>query len=110
MQEGALLAVLDGAESGRRIRIAERVTLGRGEEAGVFIDDPEISRTHAAIGPTTHGLELQDLSSLNGTWVNGERITRPTLLAPGDVVKLGVTRLEVLSVGERGVASPRSVP
>jgi class 3 adenylate cyclase len=110
MQEGALLAVLDGAESGRRIRIAERLTLGRGEEAGVFIDDPEISRTHAAIGPTAHGLELQDLSSLNGTWVNGERITRPTLLAPGDVVKLGVTRLEVLSVGERGLASRRDSP
>jgi class 3 adenylate cyclase len=87
--------------------IAERLTLGRGEEAGVFIDDPEVSRTHAAIGPTMDGLEVQDLSSLNGTWVNGERISGPRLLAPGDVVKLGVTRLEVLSVGERGLASAR---
>ena len=101
MQEGALLAVLDGAESGRRIQIAERLTLGRGEEAGVLIDDPEVSRTHAILRLTAAGLELQDLSSLNGTWVNGERIGGPTLLAPGDVVKLGATQIEVLSVGDR---------
>ena len=111
MQEGALLAVLDGAESGRRIRISERLTLGRDEEAGVLIDDPEISRTHAILRPTTDGLELQDLSSLNGTWVNGERISGPTLLAPGDVVKLGTTRIEVLSVGDRPLdAVPRTSP
>jgi class 3 adenylate cyclase len=109
MPEGALLAVLDGAESGRRIQIAERLTLGRGEEAGVLIDDPEVSGTHAILRPTSDGLELQDLSSLNGTWVNGARISGPTLLAPGDVVKLGATRIEVLSVGDRPVGSvPRT--
>jgi len=108
MPESALLAVLDGAESGRRVRIAERLTLGRGEEAGVLIDDPEVSGTHAILRPTSDGLELQDLSSLNGTWVNGERISGPTLLAPGDVVKLGATRIEVLSVGDRPLDSPRT--
>ena len=111
MREGALLAVLDGAEGGRRIRIAGRLTLGRGDDAGLFIDDPEISRTHAVLGPTAAGLEIQDLSSFNGTWVNGERISGPTLLAAGDVVKIGTTRIEVLSVGDRGLASaPRTSP
>ena len=86
MREGALLAVLDGAEGGRRIRVAERLTLGRGDDAGLPIDDPEISRMHAVLGPTAAGLEIQDLSSFNGTWVNGERISGPTLLEPGDVV------------------------
>jgi class 3 adenylate cyclase len=109
MHGGALLAVLDGAESGRRIQIVERLTLGRGEEAGVLIDDPEVSRTHAILRPTADGLELQDLSSLNGTWVNGERIGGPTLLVPGDVVKLGATRIEVLSLGDPALgAVPRT--
>jgi class 3 adenylate cyclase len=110
MHGGALLAVLDGAESGRRIQVVERLTLGRGEEAGVLIDDPEISRTHAILLPTADGLELQDLSSLNGTWVNGERISGPTLLVPGDVVKLGATLIEVLSIDPALGAVPRTAP
>jgi class 3 adenylate cyclase len=95
----ALVAILDGAEGGRRIRIAERLTVGRGADAGLLIDDPEISRAHAAFRPTDDGLELQDLGSMNGTWVNGERIITSTPLAPGDVVKIGTTRIEVLSAG-----------
>lgn len=104
MHESALLQVLDGAESGRRIEAAERVTFGRGEEAGVLIEDPEVSRAHAVLCPTPEGLELQDLGSLNGTWVNGERISGPTLLAPGDVIKIGATQLEVVSTGDRRLA------
>jgi class 3 adenylate cyclase len=95
----ALVAILDGAEGGRRIRIAERLTVGRGADAGLLIDDPEISRAHAAFRPTEDGLEIQDLGSLNGTWVNGERIISPIPLAPGDVIKIGTTRMEVLSAG-----------
>ena len=58
MSQDAVLAVLDGAERGRRIRIAGRLTLGRGDDAGLLIDDPEISRVHAVIGPTADGLEI----------------------------------------------------
>jgi class 3 adenylate cyclase len=93
------VGILDGVEGGRRIRIAEPVTVGRGAEAGLPIDDPEISRAHAVFRPSEDGLEIQDLGSLNGTWVNGERIISPTPLAPGDVVKIGTTRIEVLSAG-----------
>jgi class 3 adenylate cyclase len=111
MQEDALLAILDGAEGGRRIRIADRLTLGRGDDAGLRIDDPEISRAHAVIGVTPDGLEIRDLGSLNGTAVNGERINSPTLLVRGDVVKLGATRIEVISAGNRDLASvPRAAP
>jgi class 3 adenylate cyclase len=111
MHEGALLAVMDGAEGGRRIPVAGRLTLGRGDEAGLVIDDPEISRAHAVVGSTANGLEIQDLGSLNGTWVNGERISGPTLLVPGDVVKIGATRIQVVSVGDGEAASvPRSSP
>jgi pSer/pThr/pTyr-binding forkhead associated (FHA) protein len=40
-------------------------------------------------------LVLDDLNSLNGTWVNGKRIELPTLLAPGDSVGLGTSLIEV---------------
>ena len=100
----AVVAVLDGADGGRRIQITGRLTVGRGDDAGLLIDDPEISRAHAVIGPTLDGLEVQDLGSLNGTWVNGERISSPALLEAGDVVKIGTTRIEVLSAGDRGLA------
>jgi class 3 adenylate cyclase len=110
MEDAALVAILDGAEGGRRIRIAGRLTVGRGDDAGLVVDDPEISRAHAVFGVTPDGLEIQDLGSLNGTWVNGERITSPTLLAPGDAVKIGATRIEVLSAGHGPPSARRSSP
>ena len=67
--------------------------------------DPEISRAHAVVGSTANGLEIQDLGSLNGTWVNGERISGPARLVPGDVVKIGATRIQVVSVGDGEAAS-----
>src|SRR5919198_1000424 len=99
--EAALLAIEDGSEGERRIRVTERLTVGRGDDAGLVIDDPEISRAHAVLVPTPGGLDIQDLGSLNGTWVNDERITGPTLLASGDVVRIGTTRIDVLSAGGR---------
>jgi class 3 adenylate cyclase len=108
MTDAALVAVLDGAEGGRRIHIAERLTVGRGDDVGLVLDDPEMSRAHAVFAVTPDGLEIQDLGSLNGTWVNGERITAPTLLVAGDAIKVGTTRIEVLSAGHRDAAVPRS--
>jgi class 3 adenylate cyclase/tetratricopeptide (TPR) repeat protein len=110
MEDAALVAILDGAEGGRRIRIAGRLSVGRGDDAGVVVDDPEISRAHAVFAVTPQGLEIQDLGSLNGTWVNGERITSPTLLAPGDAVKIGATRIEVLSAGRAPASAEQSSP
>lgn len=106
--EPALVAILDGAEGGREVEVGRSLTVGRGEDAGLVIDDPEISRAHAVLGSTGKGLEVEDLGSLNGTWVNGERISHPTRLAPGDVIKVGTTRIEVLAVagGSPRVSAP----
>ena len=110
-REAAVVSIVDGAEGARRILVAGHLTLGRGDDAGLVIDDPEMSRTHAVIGQTPDGLEIRDLSSLNGTWVNGERIGGPTALVPGDIVKIGKTRIEVLAVGGPGLApGARSSP
>jgi class 3 adenylate cyclase len=98
-RDAPIVSIVDGVDGERRVPIDGELTLGRADDADLVIDDPEISRTHAVITQTADGIEVRDLSSLNGTWVNGERINTTTALAPGDVVKIGKTRIEVLVAG-----------
>ena len=110
-EEAALVAIFDGAEGGRRIRVAGRLIVGRSDDCGLVIDDPELSRSHAVLEATERGIEIQDLGSLNGTWINGERISGTKLLTPGDKIKIGNTRAEVLSVpGREPTVEHRSSP
>ena len=88
------LLVTDGPLAGRRIDVDARVLVGR-VDADLTIDDELISRRHAELRTVEGALEIEDRGSLNGTWVNGERIAGPRTLAPGDVIKLGTTSLEV---------------
>ncbi len=90
------LAVLDGALAGNRIAVDGVLIVGRGEGADLIIDDREMSRRHAAFRTNGGALEVEDLGSLNGTWVDGTRIEAPMTLASGNIVKLGQTRLEVV--------------
>lgn len=89
-----LLLAKEGPLIGRRLQVDSTLTLGRGE-ADVVIDDMEISRRHALIRAGRDFFEIEDLDSLNGTWVNGERIHETARLSPGDVIRLGKTVLEV---------------
>ncbi|MDP9232156.1 MAG: FHA domain-containing protein, partial [Actinomycetota bacterium] len=68
--------------------------MGRGD-ADLVIDDPEISRRHALIRTRDDVFEIDDLDSLNGTWVNGQRIQQTARLSHGDVVRLGKTVIAV---------------
>jgi hypothetical protein len=73
-----------------------RVVLGRSKEADLHIDDPNVSRKHAAIYWSNGRLVLEDLGSTNGTMVNGYPVTS-TVLKPRDVVAIGESRLTVES-------------
>ena len=73
-----------------------RVVLGRSKEADLRIDDPNVSRKHAAIYWSNGRLVLEDLGSTNGTMVNGYPVTT-TVLRPQDVVAIGESRLTVES-------------
>jgi len=78
-------------------------TLGRNDEVDVYIDDDSASRYHAQI--TFHVeenfLELKDLKSTNGTFVNGKQIDTPLTLLHKDQVRIGRHLLTVISNQER---------
>jgi hypothetical protein len=84
--------------SGGRVRefTQSRLVLGRGKEADLRIDDPNVSRMHAAIYWNDGRLMIDDLGSTNGTMVNGYPVTS-TVLRPRDVVAIGESRLTVES-------------
>jgi len=90
----AVLVVTQGPLAGQRLELEGELVIGR-EGAAVTIDDSELSRRHAAVRPVDGGIEIEDLGSLNGTYVNGRRIDAPTRLAGGDSIKLGQSVLEL---------------
>jgi hypothetical protein len=92
----AKLIVKEGPLAGQRLELEHEVVVGRAN-ADITIGDPELSRRHAVLRPGEHALEIEDLGSLNGTWVNGRRI-ETTTLAPGDLVKIGDSVLQVEDV------------
>jgi class 3 adenylate cyclase len=88
------LLVKEGPLAGQHVRVDSVLVLGRGS-ADLVIDDNEMSRRHALIRAGDGFFEIVDLDSLNGTWVNGQRIDETARLGPGDIVRLGTTVLEV---------------
>jgi hypothetical protein len=97
-QPGPHLAFFDGdGEGARVIHLAEGWTrIGRGITADIRLDDPSVSRRHALIVHTETGeLRAMDDRSLNGLFVNGERVEW-THLADGDELEIGSFRLYVI--------------
>lgn len=70
--------------------------LGRSPECLIVLSSERVSREHAVVRRIHSGLEIEDLGSRNGTWVNGARIRRATVLQQGDEVQLGDDLLEVV--------------
>lgn len=77
---------------------AEAVTLGRSPSCAIVIDQPGVSRQHTSVRRTPGGLELTDLGSSNGTYVNGKRAQR-ALLSEGDLVQIGSCAMTVTRSG-----------
>jgi hypothetical protein len=65
------------------------VYMGRDITNDIVINDPEISRKHARLTIQSGGYLLEDLGSTNGTFIDGQRITGPHMMSPGEVIMLG---------------------
>lgn len=90
------LAILSGSRAGDVVNLDRtRLVIGRlggGSGADMELDDPQISRAHAAIGSR---IVLQDLRSSNGTWIEEERIESRELEDRAEF-RLGSTRLMLI--------------
>ena len=73
---------------------AGRVTIGRAASNDIpLVSDGRVSRLHAVLERLSGGWCLRDLSSRNGTFLNGERVDRDRVVRPGDEIRVGGTRL-----------------
>jgi pSer/pThr/pTyr-binding forkhead associated (FHA) protein len=89
-----------GPDAGLQFAITEpMVTVGRHRSCDIQVNDPEVSRQHARITWSGTGYAVEDLGSINGTFVNGERISAPRALKNGDLLRLGKVEL-ALQVAE----------
>lgn len=93
------LEVRSGSQTGNRIRLnpGQLLRIGRTKASDfAFADDPHMSGAHFTIEATNddNGCRLVDLSSRNGSWVNGQRVST-AVLANGDTVVAGETKFAV---------------
>ena len=88
------LIVVSGSESiGKMYRLEHRIVLGRSPQCDVHIDQEGVSRRHAMLERTVEGaVQIVDLESRNGTFVNGEPVSRETL-RDGDKIQIGGTTI-----------------
>ena len=90
---GALVIRSGGGRVGQSFPLrGERVTIGRSPEAGVFLDDVTVSRDHAVLVHRQGGWYLDDSGSLNGTYVNRQRVDSHRL-EDGDELQIGKFKL-----------------
>lgn len=88
-----VLIVRAGAQAGSRFDLTDDITrLGRHPNSEISLDDITVSRRHAEVQRTAEGYAIADSGSLNGTYVNQERVERTTL-HHGDEVQIGKFRL-----------------
>ncbi|MHB1503845.1 MAG: FHA domain-containing protein [Acidimicrobiales bacterium] len=95
-----LLVVKRGPNAGSRFLLESDVTrVGRHPESDIFLDDITVSRRHAEFFRSDGGYGVRDVGSLNGTYVNRERIDEARL-SSGDEVQIGKFKLVYLAAAD----------
>jgi hypothetical protein len=96
--EGAALVIrAGGGRVGESFPVrGERLSIGRRPDSDIFLDDVTVSRDHALLVGRADAFHIDDLGSLNGTYVNRTRIDSQKL-ADGDEIQIGKYKLTFLS-------------
>jgi pSer/pThr/pTyr-binding forkhead associated (FHA) protein len=95
-----LLVVKRGPNAGSRFLLDQNLTTaGRHPDSDIFLDDVTVSRRHAEFSRSADSFVVRDVGSLNGTYLNRERIEGAPL-SGGDEVQIGKFRLVFFAGGE----------
>jgi len=93
------LIVIDGGQTdlapGQSFSLSVATGMGRSHANTVIVDDPFASFEHALLVRRNGRWWLEDLTSRNGTYLNGERLSAPAIVATGDEVGIGGVRLRI---------------
>ena len=96
-EDSAMLVSLIGPNKGARYLLDSEVTrIGRATDNEIFLDDVTVSRKHAQVKKQARKFQLEDLGSLNGTYLNGA-IATSAELKDGDEVQIGKFRMHFFS-------------
>jgi hypothetical protein len=91
------LVIRSGPNPGKAFELtSDSVSIGREAANDIVIQDTEISRNHARIIRRGGGFMLEDLGSTNGTFINGQHVSSPRAVVPGDEIGLGENVVVVL--------------
>ena len=94
-----VLIVKRGPNAGSKFFVdSATIQIGRHPDSDIFLDDITVSRRHAEIRRGDQGFELHDVGSLNGTYVNRERVEEADLRS-GDEIQIGKFKLVFLTGG-----------
>jgi pSer/pThr/pTyr-binding forkhead associated (FHA) protein len=95
-----VLIVKRGPNAGSKFFLdTDTTAIGRHPDSDIFLDDITVSRHHAEIRRAASGFELHDVGSLNGTYVNRERVEEGDLRS-GDEIQIGKFKLVFLTGGQ----------
>ncbi len=98
------LIILSGPGAGTATAVTATATIGREPECDLQVLDSEVSRLHAKVTIRDGRASIDDLHTVNGTFVNSERILEPYTLAPGDRIQIGEATIQLTSPVFEGVA------
>jgi transcriptional regulator with GAF, ATPase, and Fis domain len=103
------VSVVAGPDAGAAVEVSafapSPTLVGQSTACGLRLRDPEVSRRHLSLSATPLGLEIVDLRSTNGVFVNGVRV-REAVLVGGERVALGSSALEIAATGRRDAPPP----
>lgn len=103
VMESIRLVAQGGPYDGQVFPIVGEITVGRAADCQLVLDDPSLSRKHAKVRGTGRRLDVEDLGSSNGTFVNGRKVGQATA-GPGDTIRFGELSFRIED--ERGQGAP----
>ena len=92
-QQEAVLTVTEAGDAslqGRRFAFSEELSIGRGEENDIVINDTYVSHHHAVISLVNNQYVIEDLKSVNHTYVNDQILSGRAYLQTGDIIRIGM--------------------